>query len=233
VAGDATASGTFTANQNWHAGGAQGGGRPVVNVPDVQASNYLDRATCILNANGTKTSVSTTCGSEWTFSSGTWSITGNSATAGTVYVYGNVSISGSPPGGGSKVAPVQLSIIATGDISVTGNPKLYPHSNSGALQFVTNGDLRLAGNADVDYLTVEGQSLVRGQLDISGNPDLRGQVIVQNIANSGNLVTTNTVSGNPTITYNGSFADIVSTVTTTTTGPTTYTNNITGWLEGK
>lgn len=235
VTGDATAGGDFTANENWHAGGAQGGGRPVVNVPDVQASNYLDRATCVLNADGTKSPVGTgVCGAEWTFSGGTWSITGNSATAGTVYVNGQVTVSGNPPGGGAKATPIQLSIIATGDISITGNPKFYPHASAGGLQLVTDGDLRLAGNADLDYITtVYGQSLVRGQLDLSGNPDLRGQIIVQDVSGAGTLVDTNSVSGNPTITYNGSFADIESTVTTTTTGPTTYTNNVSGWLEGQ
>ncbi len=230
VEGDATATGTFTANAGWHAGGMQGGGQATVNAPDVNAADYIQYATHILNANGTMTTVATGATTacpcnNWSFSGGTWSITGNTATAGTYYVNGAATISGSP---GSSKSPVQLSVIATGSISVTGNPYLRPQ-NSAFLQFVTDGDLKLAGNVDVDVTTVEGQSLVREQLQISGNPDIRGQIIVQDVESVSDLVTSNVISGNPSITYNGSFGDIE----TITPGATVYTNNVFGWLESQ
>lgn len=234
IEGDATATGDFSANDGWHAGGTQGGGMPTVNVPEVDANDYADLATHILNADGTMTTVATggvsvcPC-NDWSFSGGTWSITGNSATTGAYFVNGDAHISGNP---GSSKSPVALTVIATGSIEVSGNPYLRPYGAAEALQFVTNGDLKLGGNVDIDVATVEGQSLVREQLMISGNPDIRGQIIVQNVESVSDLVTDNTISGNPSITYDGSFGDLITTTTTTTTGPTTYVNNVSGWIEG-
>jgi hypothetical protein len=240
ISGDATAAGTFTAISD-NTGGVQGGGRPSVTVPDVNASNYLELATHILNADGTITTVGATpacvanCG--WSFSGGTWSIAGNTASEGTFFVQGNATIAGNPNGGGppgSRV-PLPLSVIATGSIEITGTPILAPH-NGLALQFVTNGDLRIAGNAEFDRTLVEGQSLVREQVLISGNPDLRGQIIVQDFRGCGqtcsSVVSENAITGNMSIIYDGSFGDLLSEETTTVTGPTTYFNNVVGWIEG-
>ncbi|MDP1568883.1 MAG: hypothetical protein Q8L86_02680 [Vicinamibacterales bacterium] len=244
ISGDATAAGTFTAGQD-NTGGVQGGGRPSVTVPHIDANDYLELATHILHADGTLTTVAgapactlVNCG--WSFSGGTWSITGNgngAADSGTFFVEGNATISGNPSAGGTgqnRVA-LPLSVIATGSIQVTGTPTLRPH-NGLALQFVTNGDLVVSGNADLDNTIVEGQSLVREQILISGNPDLRGQIIVQDFRDCGDscssVVTANAITGNMGIIYDGSFGDLISEETTTVTGPTTYFNNIVGWIEG-
>lgn len=230
IAGDATASGTFAANDGWHAGGMQGGGQATINPPNVDANDYIQYATHILNADGTMTTVATgvttacPC-NNWSFSGGSWSMSGNTGTTGTYFINGTATISGNP---GSSKAPLPLSIIATGSIEISGNPYLRPE-NSAMLQFVTNGDLKMSGNVDVDVTTVEGQSLVREQLMISGNPDIRGQIIAQDVESVSDLVTTNTISGNPSITYNGSFGDIE----TVTPGSVSYTNNVFGWLESQ
>ncbi len=244
VSVDATASGTFTANQNWHAGGAQGGGRPTVNVPDVHASDYLSLADYKLSSAGTvqtlqngawtncNTAACTSTG--WSFANGTWSLTGNTASSATYYVEGNATVSGSPNGGGTgnNATNLALSIIATGDIRITGTPKFTPE-NSSKIQFVTDKDLLLAGNSDLDddQTSVEGQILVREQISISGNSDFQGRVTVQNVTSTSNTVTTNTIAGNPTITYNGTLGAISTTTTTTTTGAVTYVNNVSGWME--
>lgn len=245
ISGDVTAVGTLTGTTTGIAG-VVGGSRPTVTVPDINANTYLDLATHILHSDGTMTTQAgapactlANCG--WSFSGGSWHLTGNgngAANPGTFFVEGNATISGSPNAGGTgqnRIA-LPLSVIATGSIEVTGTPTLRPH-NSVALQFVTNGDLRIAGNVDLDNTQVEGQSLVREQLLISGNPDLRGQIIVQDVTDCGanpcsNVVTANAITGNMGIIYDGSFGDLVTEETTTVTGPTTYFNNIVGWIEG-
>lgn len=242
VSQNATSTGSFSANQNWQAGGSQGGGRPTINVPDIHASDYISLADYKLASNG---QVQTLQGGVWTlcntgactttgftYNSGTWSIAGNSAGTGTYYVEGNVTVSGSPNGGGNgrNATNLALSIIATGSINITGTPKFTPE-NSQKIQFVTDQDLTIAGNTDLDDTTqVEGQIMVREQVNISGNPEFQGRVIVQNATSTGG-VASNTISGNPTITYNGTLGAISTTTTTTTTGPTTYVNNVSGWME--
>lgn len=240
IEGDLTAVGTLT-SADGIADGTQAGGASTINVPDIEALDYLDEANYILNADGTKsladgsacdaTCVSASNGWTWSVASG-WSIAGSTAPTGTFFVYGEVSISGSP---GSAKSPVQLAIIATGSISVTGHPYLalpapVDPGNSSRVQFVTNGDLKLAGATEVGgSALVEGRSMVREQLHISGNPELQGQIIVQNADSVATLVTSNSISGNPTITYDGSFDPINTPVFTP--GVTTYVNNVFGWLE--
>ena len=46
-----------------------------------------------------------------------------------------------------------------------------------------------------------------------------------------NVLDANTITGNMVVTYNGSLGSIESVQTITTTGPTTYTNNVSGWIE--
>jgi len=231
VTGDATATGTYTANENWSPNGAFGGGRDAITTPDIQAANYKGHADFILKSDGSITNVDgSSCGGScpdgWTFSGGTWSVAGNSVSAGTFYVEGNVSISGSP---GKKGGEIAFSVISEGSISITGTPKFKPE-NDAKLQFVSNGDLVIAGNADLDDPTqVEGQIFVREQLSISGNPDFQGRILVQNAPSVFNQVTTNSISGNPTLTYNGTL-DAIETENTVA-GATTYINNVRGWME--
>jgi len=235
VSGDATAAGDFTCNEGWHADGAQGSGYPSVNLPDIKAADYAAHADYILHddgsvTNGDGSSCGGSCPGDWTHSGDTWSITGNSAPSGTFYVEGKVSISGSP---GKKGAEIAFSVIATDSISITGTPKFKPE-NDAKLQFVTDGDMIIGGNVDLDDATaVEGQILVREQLSISGNPEFQGRILVQNETaddygtGQSDEISTNSVTGNPTITYNGTLSALEVPGTSTTS----YTNNVTGWME--
>jgi type II secretory pathway pseudopilin PulG len=241
ISGDAHAAGTFTPG-NGTIGGVAGGGYPSVNVPDINANDYFELATHILHADGTMTTVfgapaCTIANCGWSFSGGSWDLAGNTADAGTFFVEGSATISGNPNGGGppNNRSPLPLSVIATGSISVTGTPILGPNNPNHPIQFVTNGDLLIAGNADIDRTLVEGQSLVREQLSISGNPDLRGQIIVQDVTDCNpcsSLVTANSVTGNMTIIYDGSFGDMETVITETEILPTSWVNNVAGWMEG-
>ncbi len=241
VMGTLTAVGTLTAAANT-AVGKQAGNQARINVPDIHAADYKGYADYFLNADGTMHVGSETgpaCGAlcnGWTKSGSEWTISGTTAPTGTFYVAGTVSISGSP---GSAKSPKALAIIATGSISVTGSPFLSlpapkDPANPGYLQFVTDGDLKLAGAADIDDVTsVEGKSLVREQIQISGNPELQGQVIVQNITTGtlSTVATANSISGNVKITYNGSFQPINTPIFTP--GSTTYQNAVSGWMESQ
>ena len=244
VTGSATASGTFSTNDGWAAQGATGGGRPTVTVPNIQASDYISHADYKLNSSGNVQTLSggvwSNCSTAackatgWTYSSGTWSLSGNSAGTGTYYVEGAVSISGSPNGGGSgkNATNLALSVIATGSINISGSPKFTPE-NGAKIQFISDKDLKMTGNGDFDDpTTVEGQIMVRGQFEAGGNMEFQGRVMVQDVANDDSTVAAgaNRIHGSVRFTYNGTLGDIT-TVTTIPGTPTSYVNNVTGWME--
>lgn len=243
VQGDATSSGTFTAtSNNFQAEGQQGGNYSAINVPEVTAATYENISNYSLRADGSvfnKATNSVACAAPcgdfggWTVTGAgtsdvTWVISGNAAPEGSFYVEGKVSISGSPKGPGNTA--LKLTLVATGSISVTGSPKFTPYNTGGinpeAVQFVTNGDLTLGGTGDFDDPTsVEGQIFVREQIHTQGTWDFQGRIIVQDDADVFDGVTTNSIGGTPTVTYNGTLPDY------TTTPSTTYTYNVTGWIE--
>ncbi len=242
VSKDATASGTFTKNQNWSSGGSMGGGRPTINVPDINAIDYISLADYKLSSAGT---VQTLQGGVWancstaackatgfTHSGGTWTLSGNTAGTGTYFVEGAVHVSGNPNGGGNgkNATNLALSIISTGSITISGTPKFTPENGS-KIQFVTDKDLIMSGNVDLDDpTTVEGQIMVREQMSISGNPEFQGRVIIQNVTSTVGI-STNTISGNPTITYNGTLGSLETVVPGPSVTTITYVNNISGWME--
>lgn len=240
VSKNATASGTFTAPNGFDAGGSQGGDYASINIPPVSANDFLGIADFILHDNGTGTLGDgvTPCGvlcGDWSFNDadgpggnpGTWEISSNSASQeGTFFVEGFATISGSP---GTNSNPLNLTIIATASISITGSPNLAPDTlnNTQAIQFVTDGDLKIGGSgeAGTSSATVEGQIFVKEQIQMSGTPNFEGRIIVQNDASVFNDITTNSISGTPTITYNGTLPGYVIPPTTE------YTYNVTGWME--
>ncbi len=234
---NAFASGTFTSNPGWTSGGSFGGGQPTVTVPTVNAADYQYLATHRLTAGGAVILVSTglpVTGTGWDFTGGVWTISGNTAESGTYYVEGNAKVSGSPNGplpGNND--PLALSIIATGSIEVFGNPTFTPQNNA-LYQFITDGDLKLGGNIDIAPTTVEGQSLVRNQLIISGNPNIRGRIIAKDLPTVSPAIdhaASSIISGNPNVTYAGSFPGLTPPAPPATPPTTTYANNVLGWIE--
>ncbi len=249
ITGDTTASGTFNPG-SWHPTDPTstfGGNMPSVNVPNVNAVDYLSTAThkLVVVAGVAKVqtldnpatvaneaaSCNAPCGA-WSYASGTWTANNSRPANGTYYVEGNVSITGHLGTNGSNPV-LPMTLIATGDIHVAGTPKLEPYNSSTHRQFVTDGDLDILGNVDLDtgIFTVEGQSLARGQLRLQGNAEIRGQIIAQDQP-VGTLLDANTISGNARITYNG-LVGAISTPGTFIPGVTTYVNNIRGWLESQ
>lgn len=234
VSKNATASGDYTAtSKNFDAGGAEGGGYANINVPDIQADDYAHLAGYILHDDGVTMTLAdgvTLCGLQcagWTFSGGSWTISGPSAPTGTFFVEGSVKISGSP---GSVNNPISMSVIATGSIDISGSPKLAPGLSPAGVdhkyQFITDGDLKIGGAAGLVDPETEGQILVREQVHISGNPKFRGRILVGDAGNAQTLVDANAIPGNPTFTYDGSLDALPSGA-----GAPTYTNNFSGWIE--
>jgi hypothetical protein len=200
--------------------GTATGGASEVPVPPVHASDYLVWADYILKSDGTMTDAAgavlctwdskTSC-NNWDFdsASSTWSLNSNSFTAGTYYVEGHATVSGSP---GSTKNPAPISIIAEGSIQISGSPKLAPDTPE--LLFVTDEDLKIDGTIDVvgEAALVQGQMLVRGQASILGNASLDGQLLVED-QDVGSLVESNVVGGSVVITYTGGLGGAVFTVT--------------------
>lgn len=232
ITGNATTSGTYSGGVI--ATGATTSGAPTVNVPDIQASNYEHLADYKLTSTGavqtmvggvwTNCTTSACTGIDWTFSGGTWS-TGKNPSSATYFVDGNVSIG--PTSGSTNKA---VSIIATGDIDLNSNQaKLTPAANS--IQFVTDGDLTInASDLDLDASVFEGEIRVRGQMDAGGNMEFQGRVIVQDVDGAGSTVGDGLtrIHGSVEFTYNGTLDDDA---TITVPGATTYTNNVSGWME--
>lgn len=251
VTGDITATGTV--DDSLHPGGMKAGSMPGITVPEIKASDFRNLADFVLKSDGTikladgttacaaNGSVPPKCPSGWSFGGGTWSSSGAMPSSATYYVEGNVAMKGT---GNSPVTA--LSVIAEGSIELTGNGKFKPENGAG-IQFVTNGDFTILGTVDADDSTdFDGQIMVREQLKFQGNAEFQGRVMVENRDGATNgcpgggpytncrrgasTLTDNEVSGNMTLTYNGHLGDIVTTIVTPG-GPTTYTNNISGWLE--
>ena len=189
---------------------------------------------------GGKGAIPPGCPTGWTYGAGTWSSAGAMPSSATYYVEGNVTMKGTGNNPFTK-----FSVIAEGNLTIEGNGKFQPENGAG-IQFVTNGDFTLQGTADADdSVDMDGQIMVREQIKILGNSEFQGRVMVEdrphasNIYNAvtnpngnrgGDVLVDNEVQGNMTLTYNGHLGDIVTTIVTPP-GPSTYTNNISGWLE--
>jgi Tfp pilus assembly protein PilX len=243
ITGDITATGTVDSRLD--PDGMKAGNMPPINVPEIRAADYKGLADWVLKADGTIVNNSTNatctsaCPSGWSYSGGAWSASGSMPTSATYYVEGPVSIHGT-----GKSSLTALSVIAEGSITITGNGQFKPENNS-KIQFVTNGDFK--SNADAnDPLDVDGQIMVREQLKLQGGFDFQGRIMVKNKDGASNAYdpvtnphgrrgadseTSNDVNGNISIQYNGTLDDIVTTETITTNLPTTYTNNVSGWIE--
>ena len=229
IALDATASGTYDESGHPTVGGIAGGGVSKLPVPPIRAADFRPLADYILTANGQMTlpsggvvcdaaSKKDNCkkdyGVEFTKDGKGWEIKGKDLASGTYYVEGQVGVHDP---GGSKKEPIQFSVIAEGSVDVHGESRAWTPDTIDLL-LVTDGDLRITGGSKTP-MTAQGQILVHEQLDISGHPELLGQILVEDAASVDNLATKNEISGHPTITYDG--------------GLDTGVFSLIGWREGR
>ena len=248
IRGDLTATGTVA--DGLDPAGLKAGGMPPITIPEIKAQDYRGLADWVLTSTGAikRGSDNVTCGGTgptcptgWSYGAGSWSASGPMPQSATYYVEGSVTVHGT-----GKSALTALSLIAEGSIKITGNGKFSPE-NASKIQFVTNGDFELGGTVDADdSVDLDGQIMVREQMKIYGNSEFQGRVMVEDRNSATNAynattnpngrrgsstLTSNNLSGNMTVTYNGSLADIVTEIPPPPTGSPTYTNNISGWIE--
>lgn len=242
ITGNVTATGAVADDVD--PGGLKAGGMPAVPVPEIKASDYFGLADWILPSTGFPiqnpdgTACTSGCPTEWTFSSGTWRAAGTMPAAGTYYVQGHVEVHGT-----GKATATEVSIIAEGNIKLTGNSKYLPANDSG-IMFVSNGDFEFGGSVDGDPdVDMDGQIMVREQMKLYGTSSFQGRVMVEDrdsVSNAYDAISNpngrrgdssidaNSVSGNMTVTYNGLLGGIDVPVPG---GPDTYSNTISGWME--
>jgi hypothetical protein len=100
----------------------------------------------------------------------------------------------------------------------------------------------LADDTTVDF---DGQIMAREQIKLYGTSKFQGRVMAENRDSATNVydpinnpdgrkgastLTSSSIFGNMTVTYNGSLGDIVTEIVIPG-GASTYTNNISGWIE--
>ena len=213
VAVNATASGNYDQSGHPTIGGTSGGNRATVAVPEIRASDYRSYADYILAKNGKitypsgavfcdATAKKNTCekdyGLKFKDDGKGWEIKGKTVLQGTFYVEGEMKIHDP---GGSKNEKIVLSVIAEGTIELHANHRdITPDSQD--LLFVTDGDLKVTGGSSV-AMTAQGLVLVHEQVEVSGHPQLVGQILVEDSPSVDKTAKENKISGNPTITYNG------------------------------
>jgi len=185
--------------------------QPPLEIPDVLPADYCATAEYTLNSNGTVFRKST--GETFNINSSSkfgWKRAssspvvfdhdGSSGSPGTVCAYGNITVGGSP---GTSDNPLQMSIIATGSIQISGNPYLIPSSED-QIMFLSGADVEINGNPVSGTNNFEGLIYATSQCKLNGNPGIQGQVVCKNKPNPSNtvqLADKNEISGDAKISY--------------------------------
>jgi hypothetical protein len=174
------------------------GGQQEIVIPDLNPMDYCGTADFRLLSTGMVQNIATgvqvpAAAAGWTYTAGTatWNLTGAAINVGTYCATGNVALSGN---NGTAAAPLQISILATGSIGISGTPYLRPDHEDGIL-LMAAGDVSVGGNAGSAY---SGLVYAGAQCIAEGSATLSGQVLCANGAQPAGAtpyVTTNTVQG--------------------------------------
>jgi len=216
IAGDATASGTYSASGNPIIGGESGGGKPLILLPTIDPFDFLAAAKASLPANEVfqmmsdgqvldgKDVLITTLGAGeefrgWVYNrqNKPWDYGADIAFDGTYYLEGDAVVSGNP---GTTTTQWTSTIITTESIEISGEIIIGNHLTDVLL--VAGLDIKIGGNPLQRF---SGIITAHEQIDVSGNPAINGYFYGEDAASSGHLVTENKISGNLDITYNCEF----------------------------
>lgn len=188
--------------------------QPPQEIPALDPTDYCSSADYILQANGWIRRVAdgrlfdATGSGQFGFmristSPLVWDQAGGSPPDGATFcVEGNVQLGSNL---GSASTPLEISIIATGDIMVSGNAHITAHHPDG-IMLMAGGDVQFSGNPDATSENYSGLIYAGAQCMISGNPRINGQLVCKDstpdppgatLIN----VTGNQISGNPEIRY--------------------------------
>ena len=243
ISATATASGTYTVTGHPAISGVSGGGTPVQVVSlDVKAANYDKARDYRLASDGhvyqlkfvtvqgrkNRTTIKLAevpqimVGGKWncwSYNSSfkRWTMDCNTTLNATLYVEGNVLISGNV---GTAAAPWIATIIAEGSIEVSstylymrpptqddmvvGGTSLFKPLSQHML-FIANGDILIDGFSGQ---TFEGIIATRLQVGITGDPTINGFIYGQDYSTRTNLVKSSYISGQLHLTYNGQYGDL-------------------------
>lgn len=222
--GSATITEGATASGSCSGTGCVSGGVAPEDIPILTPSDYQSFADYILKSDGTIQEVSS--GDIYTFTNpggGHWSTSttgdgdanfgglgyssaqskwsaGNSDIAnGFFYVEGDFGTTSCPPGW-------ETTIVAEGYIDFGGNADVVNYKDPGDTSDIQ--DLFLLAGTDIEFSgnpsnTIEGSFWAGEQISVSGTVSLQGSIVAADASNSEGLVTSNTVGGSLTITYNG------------------------------
>ncbi len=213
ISGAVTASGTYTVTGNPSVGPGSGGGQSQQTIPVINPTDFLNAAKASLSANQVfqmKANGQVLDGAGaliialpsgdsyngWRYTSGTpaqWQLSGNTGYNGTYYLEGNVTVSGNP---GSPSTPWVTTLIATGDLIISGNPEIQTSLTD--TLFIAGLDIDISSNPTQGF---NGLIAAHEQFSLSGNPTINGFLIGEDASAISSTVTSNTVNGNPTITY--------------------------------
>lgn len=226
VSSTATATGTVTTTGSPTVGGGSASGATTESIPVVTISDYKSQSEYVLGADGIvrdgagtalhDTSVSDnfrtgvgSCSSQnkgWGYDAGPpvkWDIGDSCGFPGNYYIEGNVELGGNV---GSAGSPFSATIIAEGYIETSGGPEIQNRQLAADPEeiqnifFMAGTDIKMRGNPST---TIQGMIYAGEQIDLGGNVSINGFVLAADAAASESLVTSNDVSGNATITYNG------------------------------
>jgi hypothetical protein len=220
IFGNATASGTYNTSGNPSVGTGSGPNKPTQTIPVINPTDFLNIAIATLPANQVfqmkangqvlngsggliTTLVSGDSYNGWGYTPGTtaeWRFSGSAGNVdGTYYFEGNVTLSGSPGGGpGSPPPPPWVTtLIATGNITVTGGPKIQTRRTD--TLFIAGLDIDMHGNpANTAF---SGLIAAHEQFNLGGDVTINGFLIAEDAGSTSSVVTSNTVSGSPQINY--------------------------------
>lgn len=124
----------------------------------------------------------------WEYEHGRWELeSASDATGATYYFETDVKLEG---------GALQATILATGNIEVSGNVTLTPHLTDTLL--VADKDIDLNGTSGS---TATGLIAAHEQVEITGNVSITGFILAEDAAATSRTVTANTFGGSVTVTY--------------------------------
>lgn len=139
-------------------------------------------------------------GWQWDASENSYVLSANDAVEGTVCAMGNVRVNGNL---GVPGDPFEISLVATGSISLGGTPVVQADHPDGVL-LLAGGDLQVGGNAAGTTPYLQGMLYAGAQCQVNGTPIVDGYILCYDDPDppgANNLVDYNKINGNPQITY--------------------------------
>lgn len=190
-----------------------------VDLPTIDPITYQDKAKYILesdgkvydNATSPRTLIANGTWNGFSFGSGMWSRNASTPIPppSTILIKSNVKITG----GGTDATPWTTTLLVTGSIDMSGNPRLKPYLDN--VTMMARGDIKIRGNSSAQP-GVNGVIATHEQIDIGGTPQFTGAIVAEDAEDVTSLVSSvnqvgstgeeemvDVIMGNFTLTYNG------------------------------